>query len=107
VAKVAKGCKKGAEAIVNKLKNNTKPIGVLTVNVFGFSRGAAAARHFIHVANSPGIISYALGKKRYRFFLPNSSIMKRLQLKIKMAPSRSSSCGTDISEPVFSRRILR
>lgn len=70
VAKVAKGCKRGAEAIVNKLKNNTKPIRVLTVNVFGFSRGAAAARHFIHVANSPGIISYALGKETLQVFPP-------------------------------------
>jgi hypothetical protein len=107
VAKVAKGCKKGAEAIVNKLKNNTKPIGVLTVNVFGFSRGAAAARHFIHVANSPGIISYALGKETLQVFPPEFINNETVTIKDKDGSSRSSSCGTDISEPVFSRRILR
>lgn len=49
MAKVIKGCKKGAE--------NLKPYAGqdihLKVNVFGFSRGATAARHFLHVANSP------------------------------------------------------
>lgn len=48
-ARVAEACK----IIVDKLNkvaqtNRTKIIGKLTVDVFGFSRGAAAARHFIY-----------------------------------------------------------
>lgn len=55
-AKVVKGCKKGAEAVASKFKTLNKTIDVLTVNVFGFSRGAAAARHFVHIATSPANI---------------------------------------------------
>ncbi|WP_261513007.1 T6SS phospholipase effector Tle1-like catalytic domain-containing protein [Chryseobacterium paludis] len=58
VAKVAKGCLKGAQAIVDKLKGNIKPINILTVNVFGFSRGSAAARHFVYIANSKAAAIY-------------------------------------------------
>lgn len=49
-AKVTKGCMKAA---VEMSKNgyNGKDIDILYVNVYGFSRGAAAARHFIHVAS--------------------------------------------------------
>lgn len=49
-AKVTKGCVKGAEAIKNKF--GSKEIDVLSVNVYGFSRGAAAARHFITVSTT-------------------------------------------------------
>lgn len=49
-AKATKGCVKGAEAI--QMKFSGKTIDVLTVNVYGFSRGAAAARHFLHIASS-------------------------------------------------------
>lgn len=52
-AKVVKGCIKGAEIISSKFARKT--IDTLTVNVYGFSRGAAAARHFMHVAHSPAI----------------------------------------------------
>jgi Uncharacterized conserved protein (DUF2235). len=52
VAKVTKGCIEGAKAVVSKFKGIPKEIN-LTVNVFGFSRGATAARHFIYVATSP------------------------------------------------------
>jgi len=52
VAKVTKGCIEGAKAIGSKFKGIPKQIN-LTVNVFGFSRGATAARHFIYVATSP------------------------------------------------------
>lgn len=48
-AKVTKGCVKGAEAVK---KYAGKDIN-LKVNVFGFSRGSAAARHFLHIANAP------------------------------------------------------
>lgn len=49
-AKATKGCVKGAEAVQKKFQG--KKIDVLTVNVYGFSRGAAAARHFLHIANT-------------------------------------------------------
>jgi len=69
VAKVAKGCKKGAEAVSQKFKAQKKPIN-LTVNVFGFSRGAAAARHFVHIASNPAIVSYVGGKEILQIFPP-------------------------------------
>lgn len=37
--------------IKNKFKENVKP-KILKINVFGFSRGAATARHFVHLAKS-------------------------------------------------------
>ena len=47
-AKVRKGCKKLAEKIINiKGKNKVKSI-TITLDVFGFSRGAAAARNFVY-----------------------------------------------------------
>lgn len=82
VAKVAKGCKKGAEAIVGKLKGDKKPIGILTVNVFGFSRGAAAARHFIHVANSNALMSYVT-KELIQVFPPDMINNDRIIIKDK------------------------
>ncbi|KMQ69156.1 hypothetical protein ACM39_03325 [Chryseobacterium sp. FH2] len=72
VAKVAKGCKKGAEAISQRFKSLKKPISILTVNVFGFSRGAAAARHFVHVANSPATFTYPFGRQVLQVFPPES-----------------------------------
>ncbi|CAM3749276.1 DUF2235 domain-containing protein [Flavobacterium gelidilacus] len=49
-AKVTKGCLDSA--IQMKKKGfASKEIDYLYVNVYGFSRGAAAARHFLHVAN--------------------------------------------------------
>jgi len=82
VAKVAKGCKKGAEAIVDKLKGDNKPIDVLTVNVFGFSRGAAAARHFIHVANSNALMSYVT-RELIQVFPPDMINSDRIIIKDK------------------------
>ncbi|WP_294287589.1 DUF2235 domain-containing protein [uncultured Chryseobacterium sp.] len=71
VAKVAKGCKRGAEAIASKFKGQKKTIN-LTVNVFGFSRGAAAARHFVHIASTMPLISYALGMENLQVFPPEN-----------------------------------
>lgn len=55
VAKVTKGCIEGAKAVGLKFQGTLKGIN-LTVNVFGFSRGATAARHFIYVATTPAEI---------------------------------------------------
>jgi uncharacterized protein (DUF2235 family) len=49
-AKVTKGCMDAAIEMRAKGYNN-KDIDILFVNVYGFSRGATAARHFIHVAS--------------------------------------------------------
>ncbi|MCJ8154056.1 DUF2235 domain-containing protein [Chryseobacterium sp. SSA4.19] len=50
--------KKGCEEIVKKVKNiksakKADKIAVLTFDVFGFSRGAAAARNFVHEIGKP------------------------------------------------------
>ncbi|MCV9929819.1 DUF2235 domain-containing protein [Flavobacterium sp. LS1R49] len=55
VAKVVKACVEAGK-ILSQEKYTGKEIDELKVNVFGFSRGAAAARHFLHIANSPAII---------------------------------------------------
>ena len=50
--KVEKGCVAVAEVINNLISNIPNAvIKKLTIDVFGFSRGAAAARHFIYVIN--------------------------------------------------------
>ncbi|WP_417236527.1 T6SS phospholipase effector Tle1-like catalytic domain-containing protein [Bizionia paragorgiae] len=43
--KVKKGCKKIAELLA---RNGVHNINILTIDTYGFSRGAAAARYFIH-----------------------------------------------------------
>lgn len=48
-AKVENGCVDIAEKInILKKANPSAKIGVITLDVFGFSRGAAAARYFVH-----------------------------------------------------------
>jgi len=47
--KVKRGCELGAVEI--KAASKGKPIDLLTINVYGFSRGAATARHFLHITN--------------------------------------------------------
>ena len=55
MGKVTKGCIMGAKKLTKFAK---KDINILKVNVFGFSRGAAAARFFLHVANTPPHLYY-------------------------------------------------
>jgi hypothetical protein len=51
-AKVRKGCKDLAIKILNSKKDNdSKTVTQITVDVFGFSRGAASARNFAHEVN--------------------------------------------------------
>jgi hypothetical protein len=51
--KVRKGCEELAKRISKILKNNTKKTATeITVDVFGFSRGAAAARNFVYEVNN-------------------------------------------------------
>ena len=55
MGKVTKGCRMGAKKLTKFAK---KDINILKVNVFGFSRGAAAARFFLHVASTQPKIYY-------------------------------------------------
>jgi hypothetical protein len=55
-AKVTKGCVESAKILANKFGD--KKINTLKINVYGFSRGATAARHFIHVVLSATPIIY-------------------------------------------------
>ena len=48
--KVKRGCELGALQIQKAAKG--KPIDILTINVFGFSRGTATARHFLAITDS-------------------------------------------------------
>jgi Uncharacterized alpha/beta hydrolase domain (DUF2235) len=51
-AKVRKGCELLADKIIREKKNNgTKVITKVTLDVFGFSRGAASARNFVYEVN--------------------------------------------------------
>ncbi len=69
--KVKKSCKLVAKEIRKKFKE----VDTITINVFGFSRGAAAARHFLHVANSPiNITVYSDPKKtKSWYYLPEEN----------------------------------
>lgn len=61
-AKVTKGCLDAGEALGKKFKG--KNIDILNINVYGFSRGAAAARHFLHIANTR-VIAVAIAGNKY------------------------------------------
>ncbi|AEW86398.1 hypothetical protein FCOL_12825 [Flavobacterium columnare ATCC 49512] len=55
--KVEKGCVKAAEKVKEKFKTlRKKKLRILFINVYGFSRGATTARHFIHIASTPSTI---------------------------------------------------
>ncbi|PAM91703.1 hypothetical protein B4N84_27215 [Flavobacterium sp. IR1] len=47
--KMKRGCELAAEKV--KKAANGKPIDLITINVYGFSRGAATARHFLSITN--------------------------------------------------------
>lgn len=73
VGKVTKGCMKGADKVGNFIKKSSiKNINTLKVNVYGFSRGAAAARHFVHVAGTPPSVSYSNGRSVLQIFPPKN-----------------------------------
>ncbi len=67
VAKVVKACVK-APVELKEYKN--KKINILKINVYGFSRGAAAARHFLHIANSPALIYSRLPENKVQVLAP-------------------------------------
>lgn len=57
--KVLKGCASLAEKVIAKAVN--KKVNTLTLDVFGFSRGAAAARNFIYEVTQADYPSYEAG----------------------------------------------
>lgn len=69
VAKVVKAC---VNAPGTLKKYRSKEIDILKVNVFGFSRGAAAARYFLHIATSPAIIYNRLPDNKVQVTAPGS-----------------------------------
>jgi hypothetical protein len=80
--------KEGCRLLVEKLKG-TKQIDTLTIDVFGFSRGAATARYFVHELSNigaksktenPPIWTYKWGY--FGYFLKQNGIEVRL-LKIR------------------------
>lgn len=62
-AKVRKGCEEIVKIIGKSFRNGEKEIGTLTLDVFGFSRGAAAARNFVYEVNKP---KYKATSKTYK-----------------------------------------
>ncbi|GAA3727949.1 hypothetical protein GCM10022422_07260 [Flavobacterium ginsengisoli] len=67
VAKVVKACVKTPEMLK---EYGGKEINVLKLNVYGFSRGATAARHFLHIANSPAVIYSQLPDNKVQVMAP-------------------------------------
>lgn len=57
--KVLKGCQQLADRVVAKATK--KKVNTLTIDVFGFSRGAAAARNFIYEVTQSEYTSYQAG----------------------------------------------
>jgi hypothetical protein len=70
--KVKRGCELAGVEIKNASKG--KPIDSLTVNVFGFSRGAATARYFLDITNETFAVK--VSSKGY-FILPGDMIPKK------------------------------
>lgn len=69
VAKVVKACVNAPGML---LQYNDKEIDILKVNVYGFSRGATAARHFLHISNSPAIVYNQLPDNKVQIAAPGS-----------------------------------
>jgi len=81
VAKVTKACVEVGKKLKQKGYRDKK-IDEIKVNVFGFSRGAAAARHFLHVANSPAKLQ--LIDRQYVYAVPpidSSTKLKYVKIK--------------------------
>ncbi len=76
-AKVSKGCKNGSEALA---KYAGKDIH-LKVNVYGFSRGATAARHFVHIATQSATV-VRIDNKKGMALAPFDNINNRVKVDL-------------------------
>ena len=89
--KVRKGCYELAKKIKKKLPKKTDEVIKVTLDVFGFSRGAAAARNFLYEVNSRNKrekdfeiypqyekvrVSVPIAHDPYDFFAPNDMIQE-------------------------------
>lgn len=77
--KVKRGCELGAIEVKKAAKG--KPIDSLTINVFGFSRGAASARHFLSVTDSAPYTVKVSAKGQ--FFLPGAMMPLQYPINTK------------------------
>lgn len=76
--KVKKGCELGAIEVQKAADG--KPIDSLTINVFGFSRGAATARHFLDITN----VSYTVKvSKEGLFWFPGDLMPIQYPINVK------------------------
>ncbi|KIA99754.1 hypothetical protein OA93_02715 [Flavobacterium sp. KMS] len=76
--KVKKGCELGAIEVQKAAKG--KPIDSLTINVFGFSRGAATARHFLDITD----VSYTVKvSKEGLFWFPGDLMPIQYPINVK------------------------
>lgn len=70
--KVKVACEKGALEI--KYAADGKPIDLLTINIYGFSRGAATARHFLDITN----VAYTVKVSKNGYFtFPGDMLQKQ------------------------------
>lgn len=91
-SKVTKGCLEGAESLGKKFKG--KNINAIEINVFGFSRGAAAARHFIHIASTP-VTPVAIAGNKYAVNPPKR--FERSDDDVKQG--RNNKQNIDVTDP--------
>lgn len=83
---VRKAIRDVKEALLTNVKDNEK-IGTITFDVFGFSRGAAAARHFVHVVNYPTYPAKTRSYKEGFFVEDHFGYDLEAQYANKMMPS--------------------
>lgn len=79
-AKVAMGCKKAAKSLSDKFGD--KDIDFLYINVYGFSRGAAAARHFIHVASSQANYFFQRFEGKKKLYIVRGEFQREFKLAL-------------------------
>lgn len=71
----------GCENLVKVIKGKTqKNIDTLTVDVFGFSRGAAAARNFVHEITKAAYSARLMGAKESQLVDADNHVVNKLEL---------------------------
>ncbi len=76
-AKVTRGCTKGAEALSRYAGKDIH----LKINVYGFSRGATAARHFVHMATQPARV-LRINNEKGMALAPYDDSDNRIEVKL-------------------------
>ncbi|MBE0393697.1 phospholipase effector Tle1 domain-containing protein [Flavobacterium sp. PL002] len=99
--KVKVGCEKGAIEV--KKASDGKPIDLLKINVYGFSRGAATARHFIHLMDKSCTVFV---NPNGRFFLPDFNKTQYSLPIDKSKPKGSHPRHLDIKHGLFGQCLV-